>query len=283
MDLTRAKTALILAFLALNLYLGYQLWYSTENYLSYLTVTSGEVEEVLGQLEEYNYHLSVPLPRQSYTMSLLSVQARDLDHEELVQALFAGGEPAVQEQEGETVYTGQEGTLVFPGKGRALYTREGPAEDSQPEGQELQSRGEEFLEEKGLLLPGANFGGLYPGPGDRMRALYFQAYEGFSLYTSFLELHFQGDQVAGFEIYWLEPLEYSGESRYVLPATQALRRFLELAGPAAAPEEITGLSLGYFSRDYDAQRWDVVPVWRITGASGWVVYINAFSGEEETS
>ncbi len=283
MDLTRAKTALILAFLVLNMYLGYQLWYSSDHYISPLTVTTGEVEQILAQVEEYNYDLIVPLPRQSFTMSLLSVQAKDLDEEGLVDSLFPEEPPLKHVQGQETIYSLNDKTLIFPGRGRAVYRKQPLAEPESRDAQDLQHRGEEFLQGKGLLPDDAVFGGIYPGAGGMKRVVFYQSYEGISLYTSFIDLQFQEDQVMGFDLYWLEPLEFSGENRHVLPATQALLRFLEVVGPAPSSEEIVDLSLGYFSRDYDAQKWDVVPVWRIASRSGSVVYINAFSGEEEES
>jgi regulatory protein YycI of two-component signal transduction system YycFG len=281
MDLTRAKTALILAFLALNLYLGYQLWYSSENYLSYLTVTAEEAQEVMTRLEEYNYKLNVSLPRQSQSMSLLLVQARALPEDEIVRAVFPGGSPPRQVQGQEVRYALAGESLVFPGQGRALYRKQG--QPPLQEVQDLQRRGEEYLQEKGLWPAQARFGGIRLRVGGVKTLTYFLTYEGIPLYSSYLDLHFLGDQVSGFELNWLEPLGFSGENRYVLPSTQALLRFLEVRGPSPASEEITGLSLGYFSRDYDAQKWDMVPVWRISGSSGWVVYINAFSGEVEKS
>ena len=280
MDLNRAKTALIIAFLILNAYLGYQLWYHSEIYLPYLSVTSEEVEEVVSQLEQNNYQLGMSLSRQAQAMSLLSVHALELDEGAFVQALFPDGEPLRTAGEEGTRYAYEGAHLLFPGKGRVLY-RVSPLPPLQAgEELDLQRLGEEYLQEKGIFPSDVRFGGIFPGEEEEKTVTFFQIHEGFSLYTSYINLHFSGDHVTGFDLFLLEPLELSSESRYVLPATQALLRFLEIKGPAPLRQEITGMNLGYFSEDYDAQKWDVVPVWRISGG-GWAVYLNAFSGEEE--
>ncbi|NLA26320.1 MAG: hypothetical protein GX878_02885, partial [Firmicutes bacterium] len=43
--------------------------------------------------------------------------------------------------------------------------------------------------------------------------------------------------------------------------------------------------LGFYSRDYDAEEWEVPPVWRFLFEDGEISYINAFTGnlELETS
>lgn len=279
-DLTRAKTILILAFLLLNSYLGYQVWHKSEIYLSSLIVTAEEVEEVLGQLADNSYQVTATLPRQVQAMSLLSVQALDIEEDKFVQALFSGVPPVREEKEGEIIYTHPEGSLIFPGKGQVHYRRLAPPEVL-GEASELQRRGEEYLKGKGLMPEDGRFDAVYPGVGGTALVSYSQLYEGFSLYTSYIKLYVAGQHLTGFDYFWLEPLGFSGESRYVLPVTQALLRFLEIQGPARRPEEITVISLGYFSREYDAQKWDVAPVWRIITGTGKVTYINAFSGEEE--
>jgi regulatory protein YycI of two-component signal transduction system YycFG len=280
-DLTRAKTILIIAFLFLNTYLGYQVWHKSEIYLSYLIVTTEEVEEVLGQLAEQNYQVTAALPRQVQAMSLISVRAQDVEEEKFVEALFPTPPlPLREEKEGEVMYTHQEGSLIFPGRGKVNYRRTEPQGKAE-EALELQRRGEEFLRGIGLMPGDGRFDAVYTGAGDTNVVTFTQLYEGFPLYTSYIKLYYSGGQLTGFDYFWLEPLEFSAESRYVLPVTQALLRFLEIQGPARRQEEIVAINLGYFSREYDAQKWDVAPVWRLATEAGRVTYINAFSGEEE--
>lgn len=281
MDLTRAKSVLILAFLLLNSYLGYQVWHKSELFLSYLYVTTEEVEQVLSQLADNQYQVSATLPRQVQAMSLLSVRAQEIEEEAFLAALFTSPPlPLRQETEGAIKYTHPEGTLLFPGRGRVDFRRPEPVEPA-GEDSEVQRLGEEFLKDKGLMPGDARFDALYPSPGEGSVGVFTQQYQGFSLYTSYINLYFAGDHLTGFDYFWLEPLEFSAESRYVLPVTQALLRFLEIQGPARKPEEITAITLGYFSREYDAQKWDMAPVWRIVTGTGQITYINAFSGEEE--
>ena len=61
----------------------------------------------------------------------------------------------------------------------------------------------------------------------------------------------------------------------------ALLRFLERYEGSETGESIVDFSLGYYTREYDAQRWEIPPVWRIRLNNGEIYYINAFTGNPE--
>jgi hypothetical protein len=44
---------------------------------------------------------------------------------------------------------------------------------------------------------------------------------------------------------------------------------------------ITSITLGYFSGEIDAEKWEISPVWRIVMQNEQVYYINAFTGNLE--
>ncbi|MGB4287210.1 MAG: two-component system regulatory protein YycI, partial [Tepidanaerobacteraceae bacterium] len=79
---------------------------------------------------------------------------------------------------------------------------------------------------------------------------------------------------------WLEPLGYVGKKRSVLsPLTAILRVINERS--TAEPIIITGIQQGYYSKLYDADRWQVAPVWKIQLGNKETYYVNAYTGELE--
>lgn len=67
----------------------------------------------------------------------------------------------------------------------------------------------------------------------------------------------------------------------VIPATEALLRMVEVLGPSTRPVRITKVDLGFYSCEYDAEKWEVPPVWRFLFENGESCFINAFTGNLE--
>ncbi len=285
MDLSKAKTVFIIAFLALNIYLAYQIWVGQEFVLSYAAVSSEEVEQVMDLLAENNYLLATSLPQQTQKMSLFSVRAPAPDKEKYLQAFFTEEEKNVlmrRENNGEIVYTYQGRILVFHDKGQVIFRSLGRPEEVSPLPlEELKQQAEEFLDQAGLLPADAEFDAIYPAGAGEQAVRFYQVYEGIPLYASYINIYYLGNYLSKAEFYWLTPLGFSGESRLVIPASQALFYFLEARGPAVELVEIIEITLGYYSREYEAEKWEVVPVWRIVTDTKEVIHINAFSGEKE--
>ncbi|PKM84022.1 MAG: hypothetical protein CVU88_00240, partial [Firmicutes bacterium HGW-Firmicutes-13] len=73
MDWSKAKSILIITFLALNIFLGYRIWRETYLLFPSRVVTHQEIVEVRGKLDLINLELEEPVPRQVYSMSFLTV------------------------------------------------------------------------------------------------------------------------------------------------------------------------------------------------------------------
>jgi hypothetical protein len=58
-------------------------------------------------------------------------------------------------------------------------------------------------------------------------------------------------------------------------------RLIDAYKGGALETGIIDFSLGYYSQEYDAERWEIPPVWRIRLDNGEVYYINAFTGNLE--
>ncbi len=67
----------------------------------------------------------------------------------------------------------------------------------------------------------------------------------------------------------------------VISAAEAVCRVVREIGPSLQPRRIVQVSLGFYSQEYNAERWEVPPVWRIMLDRGETYYINALTGNRE--
>ncbi len=285
MDLSRAKVVLIFAFLALNFYLAAQIWRKPEISYPYSSISAQEVEEVKNLLEEQGYYLKTDLPRHAQRAALLSVNAAAADKDDFLNAFFPGGQARFIKQEDNLsggLYFFKGETLEFGKNGQVIYRYPNVVSEEDIEEEDLKWLGEEFLRQKGVLPEDARFDAVYPTWSEEEEVSFYQEFEGVPIYGSYINLHFKAGHVVEMSYYWLEPLEFKEESPLVIPATQALLSFLDVQGRAVLGErDITDVSLGYYTKEYDAQKWDALPVWRVVLSNGKKVYVNAYSGEIE--
>ncbi len=288
MNIGRAKTILIYAFLGLNLLLFYHLFGGELRRLAWVAVSPGDLRYVENRLGEYGYMLEAKVDRRIRKSTFLTVTpSRDV--ELLLRSHFQAAAATSMEPEGERLYEG-EGVriIIYPGGlTRIEYTpRVELLEETVPaEGKDLVSAFERFVRDKGPAFPAARFDFIRRS-GGRTVLHYVQTFEGRPLYSGYLDAILEHNTLAALEIYWLEA-ETSFQEREMegIPVTEALQRLIELLGPSPRTCRIIKADLGFYSRNFDAEEWEVPPVWRFLFENGDSYFINAFTGnlELETS
>lgn len=285
MNLGRAKTIFIFAFLGLNLFLGYHLYRVEAFNLARVAVTVEELKKTEEQLNRQNYYISTAIDRTVRTSAFLTVSPEpDLQADILEQ--IAGPSAKFTETEQLLFYQGQGvEMIVHPGGLTEVVYEPGAflAEGcSVMEERKLLLLVEKFLQQRGLKPEHAHFDFVDRGAGSRLTVHYYQSCHGTPLFAGYLKVVLEGDLVIAVELYWLElavwPLEREME---VIPATDALLRLVEALGPSPLPRHIVKADLGFFSRDYNAEKWEVPPVWRFVTDGGDPYYVNAFTGNLE--
>ena len=288
MNLSRAKTILIYAFLGLNLFLCFQLF--GEELLNPLRVrvSRNEWRYVEEQLANNGYILETKVDRSVRKSAFLTVSPSATVKETVrkhfnIPATFTTGPGEVH------LYMGREAQLrVYPGgllrvdltPGFPLLQERAVADETV-----LVSLTERYLQENGLALAEIRFDHLVRS-GKKTVLHYVQIFEGMPLFSGYLKAILENNTLLAVEIYLLEP-ETPLEEREmeVIPAARALLRLTELLGPSAPPRRIVKADLGFYSREYDAEKWEMPPVWRFLFDNGESCFINAFTGnlEPETS
>lgn len=288
MNLSRAKTILIGAFLGLNLFLCYHLFGAEVQKLARVAVTARELRFVEEHISGNGYLLEAKVDRTVRKSSFLTVSPSSLMHEELRRHFTPAA--ALEAGPGEVrLYRGEKARLrIFPnGLARVDFTPEIPV----PFGtagagdRELASAVQHYLQSSGMTISPVSLEYLERS-GENLRLHYVQVISGAPLYGGYLNVFLEKGCISAIELYWLEPeTRFQEREMEVIPATEALLRLVEVLGPSPHPRRIIRIDLGFYSCEYDAEKWEVPPVWHFLFDDGTGYFVNAFTGnlELETS
>lgn len=289
MDISRAKTVMIIAFLILNVFLLQQLWQEEGGHLLPLDL-NGETSRLEIALEEANLTLEAPLPRGGERMAHLFVEPKKYDtqgiKEWLADRLLEGEEEEdaalverVEAGENESVYGLKDYRITFGREGIVTLEKEEDTGETPHTASEIQEGVEEFFE--GLPLFDDFVFDFGVQRNDKLSVFYHQEYEGVPLYAGYARVKAEPGGAWTAQLYSLEPLGLADQDREVISPAAALLRFVEDYGDSASQQKIEEVALGYYSQEYDAQRWEIPPTWRIRLENGEVFYVNAFTGYVE--
>ncbi len=285
MNLERAKMILIIAFAGLNLFLAYHLFWPDFGRLTRVAISADDLRTLEQLLNESNYYLNSNLDRSVRTGNFITVStALDFQRKVLLRFLQEGAEFSHSEQ--ATFYRKEEKTAIIQSTGliRVMYTPpmkiiENGASFEQ---REVRAQVESFLTEQQLKPPGAVYNTLTIDDDGDYVLDYYQEIDGLAVYAGHLKVKLTGDRLKSVDIYWLSPVEREpAQEMEVINAAEALSNLVRALGPSEEPQYITNMTLGYFSGEYDAEKWEIPPVWRIIMQSGKIYYINAFTGNLE--
>lgn len=288
MNLGRAKSILIIAFAGLNLFLGYHLFWPDFGRLTGVSVTAEDLRAIEVLLNDNNYFLQTNLDRSVQVSDFLIVTPARSFQGAILQDFIKKG-ARVTESEHATAYRAEEETAVVYSSGliRIIYE---PgvvlAEGSQDlEERRLKEIVGTFLTEEQLMPEGIVFDYKEKSEAGYITLYYHQTYKEMPIYAGQLQVFIDSDQLTRIELYWLEPVERLPlREMEVISSAEALKNLVDQLGASPEPRDIKGIELGYFSGEYDAEKWEMPPVWRIMLDSNEHHYINAFTGtiEQET-
>lgn len=280
MDLSRAKTILIICFLLLNLFLAGRLWQFPRFIPAGGVLTAAEVEQARQALAEAGYELATAIPRQVPRLALLHVTRRPLHVSEWQRLVFGTTETEKTEENGKTVLLRGKERLEIGVDGRLVFHRPAPVPGGGETDENNRQSVESFLRERGFWREELKFDLSFPGSAGTSYYRYVQMFQRLPLFAGYIEVRVTDGKIREVRASWLQPLEFSGHEVRVISAADALTAYLskELSPP---DRRVVDITLGYFSQDYDASRWTIAPAWRIAAADGRLIYVNAFTGELE--
>lgn len=298
MDFSRARTVLIWVFLFLNLFLLYQIWLGEGGGDYIFTGHKEEGSRLQAALQEAGFSLETPLPRGGARLGHLVVKPGQLEIDGLFAALWPLLEPGeespppVVPEKPPAAGDGSEGGRIYScGEYRLYQQKDGLLVLERDSKSALQQENRHYAEmlpairdnfRKNTFLKGFVADYVQSTPQGSI-VYYRQEYGDYPLYGGYLEIRPDKGGYPVFTLYRLEPLGFAEQTRDVISPAAALLRFLEAygVGKDTVKKDIVEIALGYYSHGYDAERWEIPPVWRIRLGSGEIYYVNAFTGNLE--
>ncbi|OEF97344.1 two-component system regulatory protein YycI [Desulfuribacillus alkaliarsenatis] len=263
MDLARAKTILIIAFLVLNAILVYQLYLKQQINTDYSLLILEEINEVEQLLADNQIYLNQPIPtdirdrpflrinRESHSVSEIR-DAIDVENNQLIVRI-------IEDNHIEYQWIKQDANDSF------AY--------------DVSSHSYTELPRK-LLFEGASyrphFSSIENGNGHIVYLQYFMDYPLFGITAT---AYVEENKITSWRQKFAGNIEAEDTVRPILTAATALRR---ITGEIEShPATIEKIELGYYSRFTESDSWLLPPVWGIILSTGEEFYINAFTGELE--
>ncbi len=269
MDWSKAKVALIMAFLCMDLFLGRQVANMTAvTGAASGRLATGDIRNARSKLEAAGISLSCNPPREYPPMSYLVVRPSTAKVRDIQDRLRGSKEtPALSLatllDNGVLLYTSE----VIPG-GTALRRGDAVA----------LARG--FLERYAGDLDAFELD--YAIPHREAWMVNFCArFDQRPVFGSHIAVRVFPTGVSEARFVLFEPIGYSQQRRSILPSTEAVMSASSGLAGGASGASIVDVSLGYHSEPYNAKQWECVPVWRVLFADGQEVYLNAHTGEVE--
>jgi regulatory protein YycI of two-component signal transduction system YycFG len=276
LDLAKVKTVLIVAFLSLNIFLAYKLWFVPQSLQQGEVLSSEQIAETAELLQKHGFELVQGLPKQIPRMSLLHVVRSPQKPEEWADIFL--DEPTRQKHRlgDKTIFWVGESIVEVMDNGKVTFITglPGTGEESS------RTVAERFLRDLGLWQPDFKLDLAVPWREKGYNYRFVQTYQGFPLFFSTINVYVNSGTVQLVEIEQALAVDFSDKDVMVISAQKALEVFVKEAANFPS-KRIIDISLGYYSQHYDANSWESAPVWRVATADGQAVYINAFTGEIE--
>ena len=260
MDWTKAKTILIIALIVTDIFLiaTYGSKYNTEE-------TRNE-EALAAVLEGNNIYVDAQkIPRKHRSMPALSVEYKGVAEEDIA-ALIESTDIRAAGGSDEAYIEAASDFISYLGM-QSEYISEAKVVRAQDDGS-----GDDSSETKADKSA--------EGGGDTVKVVFGCEVDKLKLDGSFMICTFTGEEITGFDSYWLEPGGFSAKKQETISAAAALIAYMsEKEGDEEV--HISEIELVYWvnSASYDSMEAvtdTALPTWRITFASGKPAYVEAF-------
>lgn len=284
MNLEKAKFILIIAFTGLNLFLGYHLFWPDFGRLTRVAVTAEDLRSIELMLKDNNYMLEASFDRAYRSGDFITVSPSREMRQKIVYRLLQSG-VQIEETSYSSYYYTVDITAISHSSGLIqVFFSDKPTVHKDPlesEERDLVSQVEEMLSEYGFMPEDAVFDYIHT-VDDTTILHYYQHFNDRNIFSGHMRVILESDALAATELYWLQPLEreFDRELALISPV-EALNNLVKELGKAVSTRTIEHVEPGYFSGEYDAEKWDIPPVWRITLDGKEHFYINAFTGNLE--
>ena len=262
MDLSRAKTILIIVFLALNSILVHQLYLKQKGNNDYTALMEAEIQEVRELLNSQMIYLNEEIPIETPELPFLNAERILSNSLEIRSNMLVNDEDIV--------------ISIEPGEGISYRWINNDA--MQAKAYNIENGAADFV--KQYLYKGKN----YTLHQERLQnntgqIVYLQQFNGYPIFGLSATANVENNRVVNWQQNIVAVITAEDTARPILAAATALRSLPSKL--EERPATIERIWLGYYNRSMESDSWLVPPVWGITLANGEQFYINAFTGELE--
>ncbi len=288
---------LLVAFLVLDIYLGYEYWLQHEQRISWGRWRgAAEPVKVREGLAKAGVVLLGSLPAAPPPMRRVWLRVASPDPREVAQTFFGSSRDlqvsawtgTESRSTGQTFRRGAERLTVLS-DGLVLYERRDVAGGSVGQSMDAgaaQAEAERFLASHGGLPGDAALDFVLPLGGSgrpAFQVIYIQKYRNWPLFDGYIAMEVVAGGVRAMQRVWLDPVGVAGPRQPVISPERALEKLAaELDWGERGKVLVERVDLGYYGglREPAAQ-WEAVPAWRIMTRGGEQFYINGYTGELE--
>lgn len=282
MDWRRAVIILISSFIILNIILVTNLWVK-DRPAGEFNLTQDQQKEIEKELLKRGIQLETKIPEKGRPQSFLEVGYKKLDEQKALENFFGkGSKPEISQIQGGKSYSWKNQQLILMDNGIITYLNKNNDKLSSPLTKlQAQNVAAEFLKSHGGLHRDAVLNSMtYNEKTESFLIEYVRTYDDFFVANSYIDILVSPTGVKNYYESWLNIYGFQGKKRAVISPYTAILRVSD-EKKDAGNLVITEIKQGYYSKFYNAERWQSAPVWKITLKSGDVYYVNAYTGELE--
>ena len=282
MDFKRALSILIIAFIVLNVFLVLNIW-ARERPVEDYELTLSQQQEIQSLLDEKGIEIQAEIPEKWQLQPFLEVGYKEVDEEKVIDDFFGqNASPKVELLDNGKNYNYDNKQLIIMENGIiTFFDKQNKKSDEQITKNQAIKMAQDFMQSHGGIPKDAEINSIvYDEKSNGYLVQYVRNYDGFFIANSYIDILTTPLGVKSYYQCWLKAYGYKGKKRAVIsPLIAVLRVSEELKEHDSTV--ITDLKQGFYSRFYDAKRWEAAPVWKVQLKSGDIYYINAYTGELE--
>ncbi|MGI6486446.1 MAG: hypothetical protein GX759_05425 [Thermoanaerobacterales bacterium] len=280
MDWRKAVNTLIISFILLNVFLVFNLW-DKNRPESGFKLSQQQQHDITEMLKQKGITVETEIPEDGEPQAFLEIGYDKIDKQSVVEA-FLGKGIRVQEygiDGGNNYINGDKQLIVMDNGIISFFDKSNKARDLNLNEDEARILAEEFMiKHTGIPQNAILYGIAYEQKGEGYLVEYIQTHDGFLIANSYMDILVTPSGVKSFYQCWLNPYGYKGRKKTVIPPLTAIMR---VADESTSPLTITRIQQGYYSKLYDAEKWQAAPVWIIHTKDESKYYVNAYTGELE--
>jgi len=278
----KAIAILVASFIILNVFLVFNLWFK-EKPMAEFKLTSGQQFEIKQYLMERGVILKVDDLKEGRPQSLLEVSFQKVDEKKALESFFGKKAlPQINKTQDGRIYTFEKQQLIITDNGFITYfNNEDQIIWPNLTKEQAENEAANFIKNHGSMPADAVLDKVtYDEKSQGYLLEYVRYYDNFFIDNSYVTMLVTPSGIKTYYQCWLKPLGYIGKKRGVISPLTAIMRVINEV-QAENQISITRVQQGYYSKLYDANRWQVAPVWKIELNDGDIYYVNAYTGEME--